>query len=116
MEEYARSFNYTLLLCNTDENIEHEMNNIRLLHSHRVDGIMIVAHSYESVSYLTKSKMLFISVDCDFPQVESDFVTTDHYAGAFEAVEYLVSLDQKKIGVLKGPGFLYPDVERYRRF
>jgi LacI family transcriptional regulator len=116
VEEYARSFNYTLLLCNTDENIEHEMSHVRLLHSHRVDGIMIVAHSHESVAYLKKSKMPFILVDRVYTEVESDFVTTDHYSGAFEAVEYLVSLGHKKIGLLKGPGVLYPDVERYRGF
>jgi LacI family transcriptional regulator len=116
VEEYARSFNYTLLLCNTDENVEHEMNHVRLLHSHRVDGIMIVAHSHDSVAYLKKSKMPFILVDRVYPEVESDFVTTDHYSGAFDAVEYLVSLGHKKIGVLKGPGILYPDVERYRGF
>jgi LacI family transcriptional regulator len=116
VEDYARSFNYTLLLCNTDENVEHEMNHVHLLHSHRVDGIMIVAHSQDSVSYLKKSKMPFILVDRVYPEVESDFVTTDHYTGAFEAVEYLVSLGHKKICVLKGPGILYPDVERYRGF
>jgi len=116
VEEYARSFNYTLLLCNTDENIEHEMNHVRLLHSHRVDGIMIAAHSHESVSYLIKSKMPFIVVDRLFPEIKSDFVVTDHYAGAFDATEYLVSLGHKSIAVLKGPGFLYPDVERYRGF
>lgn len=116
VEEYARSFNYILLLGNTEENIKYEMNHIRILQSHRVDGIIIVPHSHESASYLIKSKMPFLVADRFFPEVKSDFVLTDHYAGAFEAVEYLVSLGHKKIAVLKGPGFLYPDVERYRGF
>lgn len=93
-----------------------KINHVRLLHSHRVDGIIIVPNSHESVSYLIKSKMPFIVADRFFPEVKSDFVVTDHYAGAFEAVEYLVSLGHKKIAVLKGPGFLYPDIERFRGF
>jgi len=116
LEEHAKSFNYTLLLGDTGEDIKHEMNHVRLLHSHRVDGIIIVPHSYETVSYLIKSKMPFVVADRFIPKVKSDYVLTDHYAGAFEAVEYLVLLGHKKIAVLKGPGLIYPDIERYRGF
>jgi LacI family transcriptional regulator len=116
VEEYARTFNYTLLLCNTDESIEHEMNHVRLLQAQRVDGIMIVAHAHESVLYLKRSKMPFVLVDRVYPEVEADYITTDHYSGAFDATEYLIKLGHRNIGILKGPGILFPDVERYRGF
>ena len=116
IEDYARSFNYNLLLCNTDENSEYEMNQIHLLLSQRVDGIIIVPHNQTSVVYLKKSRVPFVLVDRVFAERGTDCITTDHYAGAFAATEYLISLGHKHIGILKGPGVLYPDVERYRGF
>jgi LacI family transcriptional regulator len=116
VEDYARSFNYNLLLCNTDENSEYEMNHIHLLLSQRVDGIIIVPHTQTSVLYLKKSRIPFVLVDRVFSDIEADCITTDHYAGAFAATEYLIKLGHRHIGILKGPGILYPDVERYRGF
>ncbi len=116
VEDHARTFGYTLLLCNTDENPEHELNHVRLLHSQRVDGIMIAAHSPASITYLRKSKMPFILVDRLFKGVAADCITTDHYTGAFEAIRYLLGLGHSRIAVLRGPGILYPDVERFRGF
>lgn len=116
VEGYARTFHYNLLLCNTDESVEHEMNQVRLMQAQRVDGIMLVAHSADSVLYLKKSKMPFVLVDRLFRDVDADCVTTDHYSGAYEATDYLISLGHTEIAVLKGPGILFPDVERYRGF
>jgi LacI family transcriptional regulator len=116
VEDYARSFNYNLLLCNTDENPEYEMNHIHLLLSQRVDGIIIVPRTQSCVSYLKKSRIPFVLVDRVFSDMKADYITTDHYAGAFEATEYLIKLGHRRIGILKGPGILYPDVERFRGF
>lgn len=116
VENYARSFHYHLLLCNTDEDVAYEMKQVRLLQSHRVDGIMLVAHSSDSVLYLKKSTMPYVLVDRAYSGTESDYVTTNHYAGAFEATEYLINLGHTSIGVLKGPGVLFPDIERYRGY
>ena len=67
----------------------------------------------KSVEYLIKSKINFILTDRLYKDLKSNFVTNDHYQGAYEATEYLIKLGHKKIAVLKGPGILFPDVERY---
>ncbi len=116
IEDYARQFNYNLLLGNTDDNAAHEMDVIRLLQSYRVDGILIVPYSEESVKYLINSKMNFILVDRMYKNLDVDFIATDHYAGAYKLTEYLIRRGHKKIAVLKGPGYIFPDVERYRGY
>ena len=116
VDDYAQKFGYYSLLCNTDEDTENEMKFIRLFHAQRVDGILIVPHSKESVNYLVKSNMKFILVDRMYASVNADFITTDHFTGAYDATEYLVQLGHTRIGILKGPGFLFPDVERFRGF
>lgn len=116
VEDYARRFGYTTLLCNTDENPEDEMKLVRTFLSHRVDGILFVPHSEEAVRYLLRAKVNTVLVDRIYPSMEVDFVSTDHYEGAFKMTEYLLDQGHRKIGVLKGPGVLFPDSERYRGF
>jgi len=116
VEQVARSMGYNLLLCNTDEDVEHELQSVRLMLGQRVDGIVIVPHARESVLPIQRSQRPFILVDRFLDDIEADAVSTDHYAGAVEATEYLLSLGHRSIAVLRGPGILFPDVERYRGF
>ncbi len=116
VEDSARQFGYTTLLCNTDENPDDEMKLVRTFLSHRVDGILIVPHSEESVKYLMRAKVNIVLVDRVFKSLEVDFVSTDHYDGAVKLTEYVIGLGHRRIGVLKGPGILFPDRERYRGF
>lgn len=113
IEEYASAHSFNLLLCNTDEDAEKELRYIKLLQSQRVDGIIIAPCSKNSVEYLNRSDLRFILFDRMFRETDADFVTTNHYQGAYEITEYLIKLGHKKIAVLKGKGVLYPDIERY---
>jgi len=116
VEHAARLLHYNLILCNTDENPELEISNVRLMLGQRVDGIILIPHSRESALRIRRSQLPFILVDRVFDDLASDCVSTDHYAGAFAATDYLIGLGHTRIAVLRGPGVLYPDVERYRGF
>ena len=116
VEQVARSVGYNLVLSNTDENAEHELQSVRLMLGQRVDGIVLVPHARESVLPIQRSQRPFVLVDRIFDNIEADAVSTDHYAGAFAATDYLTGLGHRAIAVLRGPGILYPDVERYRGF
>jgi LacI family transcriptional regulator len=112
VEEYTALHHLNLLLCNTDEDVNQELKYVRLLHSQRVDGVIIAPHSKKSVEYLLKVRMRFILFDRIFNDMKTDFVTTDHYQGSFKAVEYLLSLGHKRIALLTGPGVLFADIQR----
>ncbi len=116
VEDYARRFGYNTFLCNTDEDSHEEMKFARSFQAHRVDGILIVPHTDESVRYLMRSGTNLVLVDRMYADIECDFVVTDHREGALLLAEYLIGLGHKKIGVLKGPGFLFPDTERFGGF
>lgn len=116
VEDYARRFGYTTLLCNTDEDAEDEMKLVRRFLSHRVDGILIVPHSEEAVRYLMRAKVNTVLVDRVYDGLDIDFVATDHYEGAVRLTKYLIANGHRKIGVLRGAGVLFPDRERYRGF
>ncbi len=116
VEDFAATHNYNLVLCNTDEDPVREIKYIKLLQSQRVDGIIIVPSDEKSVDYLIKSRMNFVLVDRVLKPQKTNYVSTDHYRGAFKATEYLIKLGHKQIAVLKGSGILYPDIQRYLGF
>ncbi len=116
VEDYASRHEYNLLLCNTDENPAKEMKYVKLLQSQRVDGLIIIPCSEKSINYLLKSNLNFILVDRIMKKQKTNYVSTDHYSGAFEATEYLINLGHKRIAVLKGEGILFTDIQRYAGF
>lgn len=116
IEDYSSSHGFNTVLCNTDENPSKEMKYLKLLQSQRVDGIIIVPCSEKSVDYLLKSQIHFILVDRVLKPQKVNYVSTDHYTGAYEATEYLIKLGHVKIAILKGTGILYPDIERFSGF
>ncbi|MDP3446146.1 MAG: LacI family DNA-binding transcriptional regulator, partial [Ignavibacteria bacterium] len=78
IEDYASSHNYNLLLCNTDEEPTKELKYVKLFQSQRVDGVLITPCSRESIEYLLRTKMNFVSVDRLFEDMKTDCVTTNH--------------------------------------
>ena len=116
VEDYASKHGFNLLLCNTDEVPAKEIKYIKLLQSQRVDGLIIIPSLKNSVDYLIKSNMNFVLVDRIFKPQKTNYVSTDHYLGAYKATEYLIKLGHKKIAVLRGSGILFPDIKRYAGF
>ena len=116
IENYAESHNFNLILCNTDQEPSREMKYIKLFQSQRVDGIIISPSSKKSVEYLIKSNIRFVLFNRVYKGIKADFVTTNHYKGAYELTEYLIKQGHKRIAVLKGAGILYFDIERYSGF
>jgi LacI family transcriptional regulator len=116
IEEHANPNEFNLVLCNTDEDETKEIKYIKLLQSQRVDGVIIAPTSKKTVEYLLKSNMCFILFDRLFDDLKTNFVTTDHYQGAFDATEYLINLGHSRISIYKGGGTLFPDIERYLGF
>lgn len=116
VEKCAAAFGYTTLLCSTDEDSVNEMRFVKLFQAHRVDGILMVPRSFETVKYLLKSETVTVLVDRWYDGVKIDLVTTDHYDGALNLTKYLIGQGHRKIGVLTGQDDLSSSRERYRGF
>ncbi|HLP15273.1 MAG TPA: LacI family DNA-binding transcriptional regulator [Bacteroidota bacterium] len=113
IEEFATARSINLLLCNTDESAAKELQCIKLLQSQRVDGVVIAPHSRTSVEYLMNINISFMLFDRYFKDMETNVVASDHYDGAYKATEYLIRLGHRRIAIVKGPGMISVDRERY---
>ncbi len=105
-EEIARAAGYSVILCNANEDAEQEQQQLNILFSHRVDGVLI-ACSDPAISFdrLMRRRFPIVCFDRVPPGFRGDTVTTDNSAGGYEATRHLIQLGHERIAVLAGrPG------------
>jgi LacI family transcriptional regulator len=118
IQEVAHSLGYGLLVCNTDEDLDLELEHIDLLFQKRVEGLiaMPVGQRFDHFQeWLDRGRPLVL-LDRFFDQVEASSVVVDNYGGAREAVEYLISLGHRRIAIIQGLPDTYTSVERLRGY
>lgn len=108
VEDVANAHNYSLILGNTDEDQQKEMSYMRLLESKRTDGMIVAHHMAGNYGYLRSwltHQFPLVNIDCIPADFNADAVVIDNVAGAHWAVEHLISLGHKRIGIVSGiPG------------
>jgi LacI family transcriptional regulator len=104
VEDVANAQNFSLILGNSDEDIKKEMSYINLLESKRVDGL-IVALTNGNHDYLRtwpRHHLPIVSIDRSLFNAGIDAVLVDNVAGARQAVEHLIDLHHRRIGIVTG--------------
>ncbi|HLV85924.1 MAG TPA: LacI family DNA-binding transcriptional regulator [Candidatus Sulfotelmatobacter sp.] len=106
-EDAARKHGYNLLLCNSDDTLEKEENQIELLLSKRVDGILLTKAAGEfrpALQQMIKQVNIpFVLVMRTYPKLTKDAVISDDYQGAYDAVSHLARAGCRRIGLISGP-------------
>lgn len=97
---------YNLILCVSNEDSEQEHEEIDLLLSIPVDGVIISPTSYagstDNCRELIKEKMPFVLIDRNIPELETSCVCTDSFESSREIVEHLINLGHKRIAHFGG--------------
>ena len=107
VEDVANTRNFSLILGNTDEDLKKEKSYIRLLESKRADGLIVAvtAGSHEYLHAWPAQHLPLVSIDRSLFALGIDSVLVDNVAGACKAVEHLITLGHRRIGVVTGiPG------------
>lgn len=105
IEKILEEKGYSIIICNNYSNKERERNNIRLLLSKIVDGVIIAAvdDSDENFSMLEKNKVPFVIVDRIVDNDEKyNSVFCDNKLGINMGMDYLYSKGKRKIGFVSG--------------
>jgi LacI family transcriptional regulator len=108
---------YLTLLTNSEGNPELDVVNIRLLTQRRVDGLILSTASEDhpaTLDLLRRIDIPMVFLDRDPPLgLAVNRVVSDHRAGMTTAVEHLVDLGHRRIGLLSGRP-MRPSRERRR--
>ncbi len=118
IEDTARSLGYSIILCCTNFDISLEGRYIDMLRSRGVDGIIFTsAHIHDpNIRRLMEDHFPLILVNRrvygDPMMDRTDYVVVDNVKGGFLAVEHLIRMGHKRIGVISGSSDSSAAVER----
>ncbi len=118
LEPICRKNGYSIIIGNTNEDIEQEREAIDLFLSYRVDGIVasFVKPSDITINKLKSFNMNMLLLDRQLENLVSDTVAIDNIGGAMDQVEFLSRLGHTKIGLIHGTRFDSNGEYRYKGF
>lgn len=114
IEDKGFEHEYSVILCNTDDNSKKEELYINVLLEKQVDGIIFISAG-EVEKNLKKPQDFGIPTviaDRDIQDAKSDVVLLDNLKGGYDATRYLISLNHKRIGCISGPSPVTPSAQR----
>ena len=107
IEDYADENAYNVMICQSNEDYEKEVNCIQTLVNSRVDGILIsvskLTRNMEHFHQLKNRNVPLVFFDRISSEVESDRVVVDDAEGAYMATKHLILEGRKRIVHLSGP-------------
>lgn len=118
VENAINKFGYSLILCNTDEDPRKEEAYLKVMLEKRVDSL-IIAPTWRTCDYLRefeRRNVPIVVVDRKAEDISSDTVCVDNVHGAFMAVEHLIKLGHKRIGMIVGPKMISTTQERVQGY
>ena len=114
VEDVAHKQGYTVVLCNSDENLEKEKQYIDVLRQNNVDGFIVATNPQNSVNYMNLSVPV-VAIDRMFNE-RIPAVYADNYAGSQAATKLLIDKGCKHIAHIRGPRDVSTANERFEGF
>jgi LacI family transcriptional regulator len=106
VEGAAHARGYHLILCNTDDSYEREASYLRVLREWRVDGILIASSSTAdaTIAELRREKVPFVLLNSASRGSGDDLaVVPDNRLGVAAAIDHLIELGHRRIGLIAAP-------------
>ncbi len=107
IEDVAYDAGYTVVICQSNEKYDREVNNAKALYLHRVDGILVsVSKETENFDHLNELidnniPLVFFDRVCD--GIDADSVIIDDYESSFKATSHLIETGKRRIAHFCGP-------------
>jgi LacI family transcriptional regulator len=118
IQKNASDAGYSLIVCDTDENIKIELEQIDLLKSKGVDGfiLMPVGTTHKYIDSLLKTSKPIVLLDRSFEDLEVDSVVVDNVTGSYNAIEHLIKFGHKRIAIIQGLPDTYTNNARVKGY
>lgn len=104
IQNIAAEHNYSIVICNTNEDQNIEIEQTQLLLSKGIDGfiIMPVGLSFKHLQNIKKEGVPIVLIDRCFEELPFNSVVIDNYEGAYSAVKHLIEYGHERIGMIQG--------------
>lgn len=113
IETELKNSGYNLLVCNSDMNIEMELECLKMLEKRQIDGVILVGMNMP-VSHIEKLETDFpiVLMEREPGKTNLDSVQIDNKVGAYAAVQHLIERGHTRIAHIAGPNIAAMAVER----
>lgn len=118
IEDKVREHGYNLIICSSDEDKTRENALIQQLRGWQVDGLIVMsAQDDKKVFDEIKNSTPLVLIDRHIAKLESNYVGVDNYESSFQAIEHLIELGYKRIGLFTiTPTHISPIADRERGY
>ncbi len=109
---------YRLIVSNTKETQEREMESIKILANGIVDGLIIAStmSSYHQLEPLLSNDLPCVFIDRALLDCPNDIITISNYRAVFIATETLINAGHRRIGYIAGLSRLSTTTERLQAY
>jgi DNA-binding LacI/PurR family transcriptional regulator len=109
---------YSLILCNTDGDINKERRYTDVLYNKQIDGIIFMAAGDDTASLqeLLKQGLPTVVVDRELDTLDVDSVISDNFQSGYLAATHFIEGGHEKIAIIRGPSNLTPSAKRVTGF
>lgn len=105
VEDEAQNGGYSVLLCNTDEDLAKQLRYQDVIISQRVDGVILTPYDSDArhLARLRDRNIPVVAIDRRIDGWEIDSVAGDSVTGARILIKHLTGLGHTRIAVISGP-------------
>ena len=114
----AREQEYSVVFTHSEASEENELDQLRTLAEHRVDGVVLapVTNRPASVDFLQGQGIPVSVIGYPMPDNDVDVVRCDTRSAAEDVTRYLIGLGHERLAMLSGPTNIVTAVERTEGF
>jgi LacI family transcriptional regulator len=96
---------FTVVLCNTGNDVERERLHLSVLAKQQVDGIIVIATDEpgDALRSVARHHLPVLVMDRERPDLPLDSVIADHLRGGQLATEHLLGFGHRRVGCIAGP-------------
>ena len=101
-EDVANIYDYNVILCNSDFDVEKEKEYLRVLKEKMVDGVIYISSSFseEMLDLINELDLKTILVESKDKKDRLPSVTIDNVAATYEATKYLINKGLKNLAFI----------------
>jgi LacI family transcriptional regulator len=114
----ARQCGYSVIVCDSQESEEVEMESLDLLRGRGVEGIVLcpVGRLAEHLVRFEEEELPIVLADRYFPGLRLPYVASDNFGGAREATTHLLENGHRRIACVQGLAGSSPNEDRLRGY
>lgn len=123
IEKKINEKGYTLLLCNSGENLDTEMKYLKMFSTMRVAGLLLASAGRGQVERLERELSTYLTLKIpvvlivrDIEKLVFDKVLLDNVNGAYDATRYLIENKHRRIGIISSSVRTSASDERIRGY